>query len=194
MELSDLLEFVNSFHAKILEVATEVETIHEVSEEFRKDWENSIQDLRERLAKEKSFRKKDFNQIISKISELQNGQEKNIRATLCHYIDIQKKFSEDLKTIIFTVEKAKSDNDVNTIQECLHSFNQIREEIEGKEVLFKKDLESYLSQQRQVSQTFQTLQKNNGKIYPRDFKTTVLVLLASLENGPRNTKDKKEAA
>ena len=189
-----LKEIVSSYDNRISEVGTVIENTYQVLEEYQNDIVQSKENrdnikaqLREILTNKQHLRRKDFDQMIEKISEgTTNGKEeieKNqliIREELRGYLDKQKNVAATLRERLARFTDHLKENESNRLIDFKIFLKdlQVQQEKRGEEVRkmlegFRKELEVYRAEQMLMSQTLRDLLSKGNSLRIRDFKIAI---------------------
>ena len=189
-----LKEIVSSYDNRISEVGTVIENTYQVLEEYQNDIVQSKENrdkikaqLREILTNKQHLRRKDFDQMIEKISEgTTNGKEEieknqyTIREELRGYLDKQKDVAATLRERLARFTDHLKENESNRLIDFKIFLKdlQVQQEKRGKEVRkmlegFRKELEVYRAEQMLMSQTLRDLLSKGNSLRIRDFKGAI---------------------
>jgi hypothetical protein len=189
-----LKDIVTSYDNGISEVRTIIENTYQVLEEYQNDIVQSKEDrekikaqLREALTNQQHLRRKDFDQMIEKISEGINNRkeeiEKNqhiIREELRSYLDKQKDIAATLRERLARFTDHLKENESNRLRDFKIFLKdlQTQQEKRGEEVRkmledFRKELEVYRAEQMLMSQTLRDLLSKGNSLRIRDFKVAI---------------------
>jgi len=189
-----LKDIVASYDHRISEVGTVIENTYQVLEEYQNDILQSKEDrekikaqLREALTSQQHLRRKDFDQMIEKISggitdrkeKIENNQY-IIREELRGYLDKQKDIAAALRERLARFTDHLKENESNRLVDFkiylkdLQSQQEkrgeaVRKMLEG----FRKELEVYKADQILMSQTLRDLLNKGNSLRIRDFKVAI---------------------
>lgn len=190
-----LKDIVTSYDNGISEVRTIIENTYQVLEEYQNDIVQSKEDrekikaqLREALTNQQHLRRKDFDQMIEKISggitNRKEEIEKNqhiIREELRGYLDKQKDIAATLRERLARFTDHLKENEANRLRDFKIFLKdlQTQQEKRGEEVRkmlegFRKELEVYRAEQMLMSQTLRDLLSKGNSLRIRDFKVAIL--------------------
>jgi hypothetical protein len=189
-----LKDIVTSYDNGISEVRTIIENTYQVLEEYQNDIVQSKEDrekikaqLREALTNQQHLRRKDFDQMIEKISggitNRKEEIEKNqhiIREELRGYLDQQKDIAATLRERLSNFTDHLKENEANRLRDfkIILKNLQTQQEKRGEEVRkmlegFRKELEIYRAEQVLMSQTLRGLLSKGNSLRIRDFKIAI---------------------
>ena len=189
-----LKDIVTSYDNGISEVRTIIENSYQVLEEYQNDIVQSKEvrekikaQLREALTSQQHLRRKDFDQMIEKISEgITNRKEeieKNqhiIREKLKGYLDQQKDIAATLRERLSRSTDHLKENEANRLRDFKIFLKDLQNQQEkrGEEVRkmlegFRKELEVYRAEQMLMSQTLRGLLSKGNSLRIRDFKVAI---------------------
>jgi len=194
-----LKDIVTSYDNRISEVGTVIENTYQVLEEYQNDILQSKEDrekiktqLREALTSQQHLRRKDFDQMIDKISggitdrkeKIENNQY-IIREELKDYLDKQKDIAAALRERLARFTDHLKENESNRLVDFKIYLKdlQSQQEKRGEEVRkmlegFRKELEVYRAEQMLMSQTLRDLLNKGNSLRIRDFKVAILEIQA----------------
>lgn len=189
-----LKDIVTSYDNRISEVGTVIENTYQVLEEYQNDILQSKEDrekieaqLREALTNQQHLRRKDFDQMIEKISggitdrkeKIENNQY-IIREELKGYLDKQKDIAAALRERLARFTDHLKENESNRLVDFKIYLKglQSQQEKRGEEVRkmlegFRKELEVYRAEQMLMSQTLRNLLSKGNSLRIRDFKVAI---------------------
>ena len=189
-----LKDIVTSYDHRISEVGTVIENTYQVLEEYQNDILQSKEDrekikaqLREALTSQQHLRRKDFDQMIEKISggitdrkeKIENNQY-IIREELKDYLDKQKDIAAALRERLARFTDHLKENESNRLVDFKIYLKdlQSQQEKRGEEVRkmlegFRKELEVYKADQILMSQTLRDLLNKGNSLRIRDFKVAI---------------------
>jgi len=189
-----LKDIVTSYDNRISEVGTVIENTYQVLEEYQNDILQSKEDrekikaqLREALTSQQHLRRKDFDQMIEKISggitdrkeKIENNQY-IIREELKGYLDKQKDIAASLRERLAVFTDHLKENESNRLVDFKIYLKdlQSQQEKRGEEVRkmlksFRKELEVYKAEQILMSQTLRDLLNKGNSLRIRDFKVAI---------------------
>jgi len=90
-------EIVSSYESRIANVAMIIDNTHKIIDNFRNIRDDMSNHLKERLAKEESLRKKDFDNMIKNVLLMQDTREEEVRDLLKTFLEEQKEMAEIIK-------------------------------------------------------------------------------------------------
>ena len=189
-----LKDIVTSYDNRISEVGTVIENTYQVLEEYQNDILQSKEDrekikaqLREALTSQQHLRRKDFDQMIEKISggitdrkeKIENNQY-IIREELKDYLDKQKDIAAALRERLARFTDHLKENESNRLTDFKIYLKdlQSQQEKRGEEVRkmlesFRKELEVYKAEQILMSQTLRDLLNKGNSLRIKDFKVAI---------------------
>ena len=189
-----LKDIVTSYDNRISEVGTVIENTYQVLEEYQNDILQSKEDrekikaqLREALTSQQHLRRKDFDQMIEKISggitdrkeKIENNQY-IIREELKDYLDKQKDIAAALRERLARFTDHLKENESNRLVDFKIYLKglQSQQEKRGEEVRkmlesFRKELEVYKAEQILMSQTLRDLLNKGNSLRIKDFKVAI---------------------
>lgn len=189
-----LKDIVTSYDNRISEVGTVIENTYQVLEEYQNNILQSKEDrekikaqLREALTSQQHLRRKDFDQMIEKISggitdrkeKIENNQY-IIREELKGYLDKQKDIAAALRERLARFTDHLKENESNRLVDFKIYLKglQSQQEKRGEEVRkmlegFRKELEVYRAEQMLMSQTLRNLLSKGNSLRIRDFKVAI---------------------
>jgi hypothetical protein len=189
-----LKDIVTSYDNGISEVRTIIENTYQVLEEYQNDIVQSKEDrekikaqLREALTNQQHLRRKDFDQMIEKISggitNRKEEIEKNqhiIKEELRGYLDKQKDIAATLRERLSRFTDHLKENEANRLRDFKIFLKELQtqQEKRGEEVRkmlegFRKELEVYRAEQMLMSQTLRDLLSKGNSLRIRDFKVAI---------------------
>lgn len=189
-----LKDIVTSYDNGISEVRTIIENSYQMLEEYQNDIVQSKEDrekikaqLREALTNQQHLRRKDFDQMIEKISggitNRKEEIEKNqhiIREELRGYLDQQNDIASTLRERLSRSSDHLKENESNRLRDFKIFLKdlQTQQEKRGEEVRkmldgFRKELEVYRAEQMLMSQTLRDLLSKGNSLRIRDFKVAI---------------------
>ena len=140
---------VSSYETRIESIGTLFDTTHQVLQGFqdslldtREERGKLNEELRENLAKNKSLRRKDFDNLMEGIILTQNEREKEVRDLLNTYLNEQRAMARDLKDNLGKFRDSLSEGEAQRVKE----FQQMIKEILAKQTERKDEVISKLKE------------------------------------------------
>ncbi|MDP8313696.1 MAG: hypothetical protein RAP70_01305 [Candidatus Celaenobacter antarcticus] len=112
-------EMVSSYESRIVNVAMIIDNTHKIIENFRIIRNEMSNHLKERLAKEDTLRKKDFDNMMRNVLLMQDRREEEVR-------DLLKTFLEELKEMAEIIKKQLADGNKVRIEDFKSLLDSIR--------------------------------------------------------------------
>jgi hypothetical protein len=142
-------QIVSSYETRIESIGTLFDTTHQVLQGFqdslldtREERGKLNEELRENLAKNKSLRRKDFDNLMEGIILTQNEREKEVRDLLNTYLNEQRAMARDLKDNLGKFRDSLSEGEAQRVKE----FQQMIKEILAKQTERKDEVISKLKE------------------------------------------------
>ncbi len=194
--INDFIEdFITSYEARIQKIETIFSTSEAVTESSHvllKDFQNSLNDLREErtclnselrenLAKNGSLRKNDYDKMMEDIFFLLDEKEKEAENQFCQYIEDQKAMARFLRKGILDLKDTESKEckeKIKTFKQELEHILQVQKE--RKDLVEKKLLD------------FQTIHNNITKSFKMLLEKGVQVFCKDIKNVKKNVLKEKE--
>jgi hypothetical protein len=140
---------VSSYETRVQNIGTLFHTTHQILQGFqdsildtKEEREKLNVELREKFAKNKSLRRKDFDYMMEDIISGQNEREKEVRDLLNTYLNEQRAMARDLKENLGKFRESLSEGEAQRGKE----FQQMIKEILAKQVERKDEVISELKE------------------------------------------------
>ena len=140
---------VSSYETRVQNIGTLFHTTHQILQGFqdsfldtKEEREKLNVELREKFAKNKSLRRKDFDYMMEDIISGQNEREKEVRDLLNTYLNEQRAMARDLKENLGKFRESLSEGEAQRGKE----FQQMIKEILAKQVERKDEVISKLKE------------------------------------------------
>ncbi len=150
---------VASYERRVLAIERIIEETYKMSEDSRKMREEIGPTLRENLAKSKSLRRRDFDNLMSGIYSQQSQREEEVKKTLMNFLREQKRVASELKD-------ALAKNELGRVKKA---ESQIKERI-GE---VKKLLGNFRREQSEIGNNLRHFLQRNKSLRIKDFKEMV---------------------
>ncbi len=142
-------QIVSSYETRVQSISTLFDTTHQVLQGFqdslldtREEREKLNGELRENLAKNKSLRRKDFDNLMEGILLTQNEREKEVRDLLNSYLHEQKEMAQNLRENLERFKDSLAKGEARRVKE----FQQMIKEILAKQTERKDEVISKLKE------------------------------------------------
>ena len=186
---------VSSYETRIQSIGTLFDATHQVLQGFhdslldtREEREKLNGELRENLAKNKSLRRKDFDNLMEGIILTQNEREKEVRNLLNSYLHGQKEMAQDLRENLegFRDSLAKGEAQrvkafQEMIKETLVKQEERKDEVTGRLKEFKKEQKMLASRLKELLSKGKELRIRDFKSMLKEFKARYKERLARQE-------------
>ncbi|MCF7791599.1 MAG: hypothetical protein K9L78_02005 [Victivallales bacterium] len=166
-------EVLRFYESSIDKVSTMVNSTNRILNEFRVERNTANSTLKDSLAKEKSVRKKDFDNILDEMIPFHDEKEEQIKTTLNDFLNEQKKAAETIKRKLSSNEKIRFDE-----------FREMLSEIQG-------DRENRESEVREMLQEFQMEYKKMGEALQNFLKMDKSVRIRDVRDMMRDFKKER---
>lgn len=164
-EIEDFLEeIISSYETRITKIESVFQTSENINEtchflfdnvknslkEFRNERDILNIKLREKLAKNGSFRKKDYDVLMEDIVSTLEEKEKETLIEFLHYIEAQKEMAQVIKFSLLGIKEA--------------NFSQAKEKMSSVKLLLSKILKQQETRKRTLVNSFSDLQHLHNKM------------------------------
>ncbi len=169
---------VSSYEARIQSIGTLFDATHQVLQGFhdslldtREEREKLNGELRDKFAKNKSLRRKDFDYMMEGIISGQNGREKEVRDLLNTYLNEQRAMARDLKENLGKFRDSLSEGEAQRVKEFQQMIKEIllKQEERKDEVTLR--LKEFKKEQIVLTSRLKELLAKGKELRIRDFKS-----------------------
>jgi nucleoid DNA-binding protein len=178
-------DLISSYEDRLSTVESIFSDTHQMLDDFQKalfetreEREILSQELREKLAKTESLRRKDFDQMMQAALKEQSDREKEVRTLLEKYITEQKEVAAALKEGLADFNKQLVKGEQIRLEDFKQKFAEIKEQqLERQNQVTKmlKDFQAKVAQYRkeneELAKGIKGLLSKGERIRIRDFKT-----------------------
>lgn len=175
-----MLALIDSYEQRIATVGTMFNRSYQLIGRCRERRRTLLQRVREYLAKKKSFRKTDYEQIMARVGKKHRQKEDKITALLQEYLQEHRMLARTLRTLV-----AQGEGSFSAV------FTAMREQQKESEVHIKRALHLYEQDQTQFIHVMTTLQEKGEYMTMQEVKQT-LRDLSACEKGEGEGKQSKE--
>ena len=156
-------EVLRFYESSIDKVSTMVNNTNRILGEFRVERATANSTLKDSLAKEKSLRKKDFDNILDEMIPFHNEKEEQIKTTLNDFLNEQRKAAETIKKKISSNEKIRFD-------EFREMLNKIQGDRENREKEVRTMLQEFQMEYKRMGEALQNFLKMDKSVRIRDVR------------------------
>jgi len=176
-------ELVSSYESRIANVAMIIDNTHKIIENFRNIRNDMSNHLKERLAKEETLRKKDFDNMIKNVLLMQDRREEEVRDLLKTFLEEQKEMAEIIKKQLADGNKVRLED----FQNLLDSI-RTRQTQRGKEVniMLKKFHEEY----EEMTKSLYGLLRKGEDVHIKDLKSILKNIHSKQMNRSNEVREK----
>jgi hypothetical protein len=171
-------QIVSSYETRIESIGTLFDTTHQILQGFqdslldtREEREKLNRELRENLAKNKSLRRKDFDNLMEGIILTQNERKREVRDLLNSYLHEQKEMAQGLKENLGKFKDSLAKGEAQRIKEFQEMIRGIlvKQEERKEEVTLR--LEEFKKEQIMLTSRLKELLAKGKELRIRDFKS-----------------------
>ncbi len=171
-------QIVSSYETRIESIGALFDTTHQVLQGFhdslldtREEREKLNGELRDKFAKNKSLRRKDFDYMMEGIISGQNGREKEVRDLLNTYLNEQRAMARDLKENLGKFRDSLSEGEAQRVKEFQQMIKEIllKQEERKDEVTLR--LKEFKKEQIVLTSRLKELLAKGKELRIRDFKS-----------------------
>jgi len=159
-------EIVSSYKSQISAVGIIIDNVHHLLEDFKTERGEISNQLKETLAKGKSLRKKDFDNMMKDILSRQEEREKQVRDLLKAFLEEQKETAEIIKKNLAEGEKVR----INDFKKMLQDI-QAKQEARENEVT--TTLKKFQKEYKEMAESLRNLLNKGEAIRVKDFKEMI---------------------
>lgn len=130
---------VSSYEARIQDLGILFDTTHQILQSFqdslldtREERVKLNAELRENLARNRSLRKRDFDQMMESLLLIQAVREKEVRDLLNGYLNQQKEMSQALRHNLMKFKDSLTKGEAQRVRECQEMIKEILSEQETR--------------------------------------------------------------
>jgi hypothetical protein len=162
---------INSI-ASILDSAPQIlQEVQDVLIDTKKEGEKISAELRESLAKNKSLRKKDFDNMMHGILFTQNEREKEVRNLLNFYLNEQKEMAQALKENLRNFKDSLVKREFQRVKEFQEMIRVILSKQDKRKEEVSSRLKEFQSEQRIIAGRLRELLAKGRELRIRDLKS-----------------------
>lgn len=177
-------DIISSYEDRISSVESLFSDTHQLLDDFQKALFETrekrdllSQELREKLAKTESLRRKDFDQMMQAVLKEQSNREKEVRELLGKYIAEQKEVAGTLKESLADFNKQLVKGEQIRIEDFKRKFAEIKEQQSERQNQVRAMLEDfqlkagqYCKENEELAKEIRELLSKGETIRIRDFK------------------------
>jgi len=126
-------EIISSYEERISSVGMIIDNTHRMLDEFRSQRNTMSAQLKDKLSRGETLRKKDFDAMMADILASQEEREKEIRNLLKLYLDEQKTAAGIIRTNLKKHSAAKSEDEKNVIGDFRTVLHDIQDRQQSRE-------------------------------------------------------------
>ena len=175
--LNKVTDMVSSFEDRIHAIGSIFDSSYCLVEEFQqtlvdtRDERNKLNtDLKENLAMNISFRKKDFDNMLPSILSIQDGKEKIIRNSLNSYLDEQKELVLVLRGNLKKFKDALAQGEIQRLKEYRILIKEILTIQDDRKTEIILELKEFQRDQQEMAKKMKELLAKGRELRIRDLK------------------------
>lgn len=176
-------EIVSSYESRIANVAMIIDNTHKIIENFKSNRNEMNNHLKERLAKEKTLRKKDFDIMIENVLLMQDRREEEVRDLLKTFLEEQKEMAEIIKKQLADGNKVRLED----FQNLLDSI-RTRQTQRGNEVNIM--LKEFHEEYEEMTKSLNELLRKGESVRIQDFKLMLKEIKTKQMNRSKEVREK----
>jgi len=176
-------EIVSSYESRIANVAMIIDNTHKIIENFKNIRNDMSNHLKERLAKEGSLRKKDFDIMIKNVLLMQDRREEEVRDLLKTFLEEQKEMAEIIKKQLADGNKVRLED----FQNLLDSI-RTRQTQRGKEVNIM--LTKFHEEYEEMTKSLYDLLRKGEAVHIQDLKSILKNIHSKQMNRSNEVREK----
>jgi bacterioferritin (cytochrome b1) len=197
---STIDHIVSSYETRIQSIGTLFDATHQVLQGFhdslfdtREEREKLNGELRENLAKNKSLRRKDFDNLMEGIILTQNEREKEVRNLLNSYLHGQKEMAQDLRENLEGFRDSIAKGEAQRVKEFQEMIKHILAKQEERKDEVTSRLKEFKKEQKMLASRLKELLTKGRDLRIKDLKAMVKYFrVLSKERLDRQEERKKE--
>ena len=171
-------QIVSSYETRVQSISTLFDTTHQVLQGFqdsllgtREEREKLNGELRENLAKNKSLRRKDFDNLMEGILLTQNEREKEVRDLLNSYLHEQKEMAQNLRENLERFKDSLAKGEARRVKEFQKMIKEILVKQEERKDEVTGRLKEFKKEQITLTSRLKELLAKGKELRIRDFKS-----------------------
>ena len=176
-------EMVSSYETRVANIAMIIDNTHKIIEDF-KDNRNEMSDhLKERLAKEDSLRRKDFDKMMQNVLLMQDRREEEVRDLLKAFLEEQKELAEIIKKQLAGGNKIRLE-DFQSLLDSIRTRQTQR--VNEVSIMLKKFHEEYT----EMTKSLNELLRKGEAVRIQDFKLMLKNIHTNQMNRSKEVREK----
>lgn len=171
-------QIVSSYEARIENIGTLFDTTHQILRSFqdslldtKQEREKLNAELRENLAKNRSFRRKDFDKMMQGIVLTQDEREKEVRNLLNGYLGGQKEMTQDVRNNLERFKDSLIRGETRRLREFQEMIREIFFKQEERKDEVTSKLKEFKKEQIALTSRLKELLAKGKELRVRDFKS-----------------------
>ncbi len=177
-EMGNIVDhIVSSYETRVQNMRTLFHTTHQILQGFqdslldtKEEQEKLNAELREKFAKNKSLRRKDFDYMMEGIISGQNEREKEVRDLLNTYLNEQRAIARDLRGNLGKFKDSLSEGEAQRVKEFQQMIKKIlAKQTERKDEVISK-LKEFKKEQKMVASRLKELLAKGRDLRIKDLK------------------------
>jgi len=168
-----ILEIIDSYEKRIKAVSEIIEGAHDLMENFRKQRQVMLEELRSNLAHSESLREKDFDRIMSIIRLQHKEREAEVKSRLRNFLAAHNHMAEELRAQFDGDDSKQQNTEQDRLNRFHLNFEQIKKEQENREIEVRKILGRFQFEQMSFIETIDDLLKKGRHISTQEVKCVV---------------------
>jgi len=171
-------QIVSSYETRIESIGALFDTIHQVLQGFndslldtREEREKLNGELRENLAKNKSLRRKDFDNLMEGILLTQNERKREVRDLLNSYLHEQKEMAKNLRENLEKFKDSLAKGEAQRVKEFQEMIKEILLKQEERKDEITLRLKEFKKEQIVLTSRLKELLAKGKELRIRDFKS-----------------------
>lgn len=179
-------EIIDSYEARVTAVGKIIDTTHELIETYREKRFELSAELKDKLARSESLRRKDFDRMMQEVYRSREEKEKQVKQLLKNFLRERSEMAEQLKTLLEDIEHKGVIAKASKIEDFRMSFSEIKARHEDREREVTQMLRGFHREQESLSRELKNLLAKGESVRIKDVKSM-------LGNFPKHNHSMKES-
>jgi len=199
-EMKDFVEnFVSSYETRLQSIGAIFDTTYQLLEGFQESFldvkqerEKVSVELREKLAKNKSLRRKDFDNMMQGLLLTQDEREKEVRNLLRSYLNEQKEMAQVLRERLEKFKDTLVRGEVQRVKDFQGMFKEILAKQEKRKEEVTSKLKEFQKEQQEMAKRLKEILAKGKELRIRDFKSMLKEFKAQYKGRIARQEERRE--
>lgn len=186
---------ISSYEARLEGMGVIFDTTHQLLQGFKDSFIDTKQErekltveLRENLAKNKSLRRNDFDNMMQGILSIQDKREEEMRNLLNSYINEQKEMAQALRGNLKNFKDFLAKGEIQRVKEFQNMIKKVLDEQEKRKEEVTSKLKAFQKEQKEMAKRLKELLAKDKELRIKDLKS----MLEGLKIQNRERIDRQE--